>query len=393
MNAYIKWKIEQIGGRILSTFIKIDKKRILLLSVDYSGSNAVALYKLAPDYIKSKYSVKHLLYPPSGTGTKKKLAFFLELAKSKIIIGTHGARKYRKQQIAIELWHGVPLKRLILTESNLGKEHKKRAVTAMQETDYVLSCSETYSTLLGACKCVDGNKFVVLGYPRNDFLFRKNSKKILIDLLGENVENKKLMFVVPTFRKGFVNQYLEKEEGKKSWNNIFGFEMFDSRRFNSFLSRNNLAVILKIHPFEEKWVMTNLNKFNNPNIYLLPNELLIDKNTDFYEILGAADILVTDYSSVYYDFLLLDKPIIFTTVDIKQYKKDRGFLLEPYDFWAPGPKCVDQTSLERETEKLLSDKYYFSSERNQIKEIIFRYKDGNSSQRVWGFIDRIMQKK
>lgn len=60
---------------------------------------------------------------------------------------------------------------------------------------------------------------------------------------------------------------------------------------------------------------------------------------DFYNILNAVDILITDYSSIYFDFLLLDRPIIFTPIDYEEYKHNRGFLLEPFDFWAPGDKC------------------------------------------------------
>ncbi len=90
-------------------------------------------------------------------------------------------------------------------------------------------------------------------------------------------------------------------------------------------------------------------------------------------------------------FLLLDKPIIFTPTDLEQYGENRGFLLEPYELWTPGPKVLDQMSLQYEMNKSLNDIRYYKKERKWLKDIAHYYQDNNSSYRVWSIIDKIMK--
>jgi len=117
---------------------------------------------------------------------------------------------------------------------------------------------------------------------------------------------------------------------------------------------------------------------------------LLEEKIDLYEVINAADLLITDYSSVYFDYLLLDRPIIFTPLDLEQYKKNRGFLAEPYDFWAPGPKCINYNELKNEISKCFRNKKYYEKERKTIKKIVHHYTDGNSTQRIFEMIDEMM---
>jgi CDP-glycerol glycerophosphotransferase (TagB/SpsB family) len=103
------------------------------------------------------------------------------------------------------------------------------------------------------------------------------------------------------------------------------------------------------------------------------------------------DLLITDYSSIYFDYLLLNRPIIFTPTDLEEYRETRGFLLEPYDFWTPGPKVTSQKALQHEILKSLCDIKYFQSERETILSIIHQYRDNKSSERLWNMIDRILE--
>jgi len=68
--------------------------------------------------------------------------------------------------------------------------------------------------------------------------------------------------------------------------------------------------------------------------------------------------------------------------DIKEYRQERGWLLEPFEIWTAGPKCFNQPSLEAEIKKCIEDKDYYIKERKWILEIVHYYKDGNSSNRV-----------
>ena len=55
-----------------------------------------------------------------------------------------------------------------------------------------------------------------------------------------------------------------------------------------------------------------------------------------YDFLNVVDVLITDYSSIYFDYLLLNRPIIFHMPDLEEYQKKRGFILDPLDEWTPG---------------------------------------------------------
>ena len=104
----------------------------------------------------------------------------------------------------------------------------------------------------------------------------------------------------------------------------------------------------------------DLIKFNFSNISLITDELLRDKEIDFYHLLAVSDLLITDFSSIYADYLLIDKPIIFISVDLQNYEEERGLLLNPYDMWMPGPKCFSQEELQNEIKKSLQNKNYFN---------------------------------
>ncbi|MDI6720706.1 MAG: CDP-glycerol glycerophosphotransferase family protein [Methanomicrobiales archaeon] len=157
-----------------------------------------------------------------------------------------------------------------------------------------------------------------------------------------------------------------------------------SESFNKFLEDNDMLLVLKLHPSEEYNPLSQ-NQFNqcNRNIVILKTERLVVNFTSIYEILPNFDILITDYSSIYFDFLLLNKPIIFLTYDFERYQQNRGFLLEPYDFWAPGPKVTTIEMLVEEIQKCISDPNYYKKERETVNNIINQFQDGNSCERVW----------
>ncbi len=121
--------------------------------------------------------------------------------------------------------------------------------------------------------------------------------------------------------------------------------------------------------------------------------MLQDNLLDLYDILGATDILVTDYSSIYFDFLLLDKPIVFIPTDLQEYEKSRGFLFDPYNFWAPGPKPLIFTDFLAELTKYIKDENYYKKERTIVNDIVNKYQDSKSSERLYNLVFDGINKK
>lgn len=361
------------------------ENKIALFVNNNSGSNTYLLNKMKPQYIKDNYDIVEI---NSLFSDNEKDAIF-DVLTSKMIITTHSYRNYIfKDKYHIKLWHGFPLKGIGSMSKN--KEQDVKTIhECWNKIDKITSYSQLYTTLMNACFGGRISQYTITGMPRNDFLFNSNGRQILSRLLDINLNNKKLAFYMPTFR---ISKYTKEVNGTTR-ENIFGFRDFNIKKFDEFLSSQDIKLIIKLHPYEEAYVLKNLSEWvrKTNNIVLLKNDLFTKNRIDLYEVLNAADMLITDYSSVYFDFLLLDKPIIFTPTDLEQYGENRGFLLEPYELWTPGPKVLDQMSLQYEMNKSLNDIRYYKKERKWLKDIAHYYQDNNSSYRVWSLIDKIMK--
>ena len=138
---------------------------------------------------------------------------------------------------------------------------------------------------------------------------------------------------------------------------------------------------MKLHPYEEK-LYKDLVK--NDHLVMISHQDLIKKKMDIHELLLDVDTLITDYSSIYFDFLLLDRQIIFVPTDRDIYERERGFNLQPYDFWTPGAKVYTQEALEKE---LFAEDFYVK-ERQAVRDIIHTYQDSSSCERVYNEVKK-----
>jgi len=298
------------------------------------------------------------------------------------LLGTHGTWRAREGQVTIELWHGFPLKGMVAMDYGELKEDRKLLLRRWsEEVDIVTAYSRLYISLMAACIHKEVDHFVITGMPRNDFLFQDNARYNLQQLLPHIPTDENIIFYVPTFRLG--------REDKVEGDVLRGLN-YD--RLEAFLDRHDLNLVVKFHPFEEKIVMKFYDFDSYRHIFLIREEDLIDAEMDFYEILGAADLLITDYSSVYFDYLLLNKPIVFFPPDIEIYSRRRGFLLSPYEFWTPGPKAYTQDSLESAIVRILENPSWYEKERKAIRDVVHHFHDANSSLRVWTLLELIGEK-
>lgn len=376
--------------KLISKFIKIDNKLVTLIFRGYSGSNlSPIIEELKSDKYKD-YRIKIIYdgkiysdYAKEKIGKfefyKKILEKYKYIMLSKLVVTTHGFYRLRDNNIMINLWHGIPIKSMSLMNKSKNDE-----VNVVKD-DYFLSTSEFFNTAMNACIGIRAEQYYIAGYPRNDYLFKENGIKNL-ELLIDRKVNKKIILYMPTYRD--LRKKANNENTRE--NNIFGFDEFNFEEFNNFLGNNNFLFILKLHPNEERVFIEKYSRFNSDNVVLIRNNDLERQKMDLYQIVNAADMLITDYSSIYFDYLLLDKPILFTPIDFDEYKNHRGFLLEPYDFWTPGPKCLEQESLQEEILKCINDSGYYNKERKVIRNIVHKYQDGYSTERVMKLIDNIV---
>ncbi|WP_315793791.1 CDP-glycerol glycerophosphotransferase family protein [Paenibacillus sp. BIC5C1] len=358
------------------------KPRIKLITHSQSGCNNRALFYDMPDYITKKYEVKlieHEIYTE----------FNEEVDDSEIVVTTHCSYTPKQGQINVELWHGFGPKTLRVMEQ------KNRTIRNSLEHQYfhfkelnaMISFSPFCSYMLNGAFLASGHVYHVTGMPRNDMLLQ--GKKKFDCILDQDFSSKKVVFYAPTWRDQIFN--LEKSDGSKDWSNVFGFSDFDKVGFGKFLTDNNIVLIIKLHPFEEELFSSKVTELLSDNMYLLTNKVLEEKDVQLYELLGSTDMLMTDYSSIYIDYLLLNKPVVFIPLDLKDYDDSRGLWLTPFDFWAPGPKTYTQLDLEVQMLRSLKENDYYYSQRKDVTNLIHYYTDASSSERVWNMIDDLWE--
>lgn len=188
----------------------------------------------------------------------------------------------------------------------------------------------------------------------------------------------KIILWMPTWR-GSV------KTGKNNESNIdFPILNIDNIQFlNGFLLENNIFILIKPHPNQ---LYLEVLSQNYSNIKILKNEELKEKDIFLYQLFNEVDALLTDYSSVYFDFLLTMKPIGFTIDDFDSYGNKRGFVVDnPLDIM-PGKKITNIEELVSFITDIKEDKDEFYIERKAVNHLANKYKDGNSTKRIIDFL-------
>lgn len=250
------------------------------------------------------------------------------------------AFKYRPEQFILQTWHGTPLKRLGLDLSvsgdaveSLDKIHEEYRRDG--ELISALITPSPYGSLhLGSAFGLspDSPKIWETGYPRNDFLFNYSEEDVrnIKEKLGIP-SGKKVILYAPTFRdKGFV-------KGKGYVNELYLDILSLKKRFSK-----DSILILRTHYFAARQDCAEFGDF------------VVDGNSvdDINELYVISDIMITDYSSVMYDYAALKRPMLFYMPDLEEYKDNiRDFYMDPAQL--PGPMLQKQDELEKVLGELL----------------------------------------
>lgn len=351
-----------------------------------ADSNIHALLKYMPEEYKQKYRV-NVIY-----GDDVELLENVVKVPLISVVTVSGFAKFlyysQKLTYNIEVWHGgVSLKTCGLMDKK--NKNSGGSPEVFERADCVCTASHLSMVVFSSFFAIPENKYEITGLPRNDMLFREDGRKNLERLLGISLDKVKVVFNMPTFR--VFDQFQQGGVFADS-NDSFKMNGFDYERFNSFLKRNNMICVSKVHHCEEVSIYSKTKDRKYDSLFFIDNKDLERKGLDLYEVLGGGDVLITDYSSVYNDFLMMGKPTVFVIPDIEEYRQERGLALEPYEFWTAGPKVQTQEELENELLRCVSDPEYYRAERERLLPVFFKYTDANSTQRVWDVIDRAFSK-
>lgn len=326
----------KIGAR----FTKIRKNKIVVLNgAGRSGSNGYLFAK----YMKKNHPEYEITVVEPWPSSHLPLATWREIGAAKFILTTHQPFKIHAKQVNIQFWHGIPLKRMgIMANNTKRKTDMRNAKLWQQNADVVCSSSDLYETLMSACCAIETTKYQKVGFPRLDALKHPALSKaqLLTALFKVQDEQAQIAIYMPTFRYEMEDEQIM---AQIKAGNFFALPDFDAESLNEALKAKHQYLIVKLHPYEMQLLGTQTSHYSN--IAYLNNDYLFAHDYDLYELLGNTDMLITDYSSIYFDYLTLDKPIIFVTNYLKQYEQKRGLLLGPYEEVVPGICVKTQVEL------------------------------------------------
>ena len=275
--------------------------------------------------------------------------------------------------VHLNFWHGTPLKKIRYDVVPKEVLNRNRIVELLDKNshEYVSSTSEYLSNEI-LCRAFDVSPEFMLnyGYPRTDILsmsredtfdFCKKYSKELISYIELAKTFKKVFLYMPTWRDDDP-QYFEKAN-------------IDFKTLNSELKNNNYVLFLKLHPLTKT---TNIEQYSN--IKQLNNDV------DIYPFLNFTDCLVTDYSSIYFDYLLTDKEIIFIPYDYDNYIKNRALYFE-YNDITPGIKYSTFNEFINDLNNFKNLDY--SAERKQVRDLLIKDYNFDACERIYNnFKDR-----
>lgn len=276
----------------------------------------------------------------------------------------------RKEQQIINLWHGTGYK------AGKGGVDKRKVKTT---EDILTSLGPLSSLSLSNGLQVPFEKIAITGSPRLDYFFQDNEMiRLKVNDKFKFDRYRKIIFWMPTFRqsknKDISEDYLENSTGLPLFNTVE-----ELTNFSEFLNRNHILLVLKIHHLQE-----NLSIFKQKlmNIVLLHDEDLHEMGIQLYQFIPLSDALITDYSSVSVDYLLLNKPIIYTLDDYEEYAQSRGFCLENAINYMKGYHVYDEKELEDSLIEISKDVDRYAQERDAMAKEFHSYKDGHASSRI-----------
>lgn len=241
--------------------------------------------------------------------------YFITVARAKYLVNNSRMPifyKKRDDQVYVQTWHGTPLKRLVYDmETNVmpGTNQEKYLQNFSREVsnwDYLVSPNQ-YSTEKFKTAFRFDNQFLELGYPRNEFL-HTHSEEDRIKLREKYGigEDEVAILYTPTYRDNN-----NKGKGKYLQDMMLDLEMLNNTP--------GIKVLLRVHYLVSKGI--NTKKFENI--------IDVSKENDINELYVASDVLLNDYSSTMFDYLILNKPIILFAYDLEEYTNEiRGFYME-----------------------------------------------------------------
>ena len=377
-------KLIRLLYRLVYRLIPCQNDTVLFISFHGRGysDNPMALHKYMSTHLKyqkyrcifaiKNHKEKNIEIENAKIIEYFSIPYFYYLARSKYWIVNCKLPKYvlkKPNQIYLQTWHGTPLKKLahdIEVPEGTTFYRSEMTVEQMRSTydndvskyNYMISPSAFTTEVFQSAFKIDRARLIETGYPRNDIL--SNCKEHDLDVIKSKLKipkDKKVILYAPTWRDNSYNlkgyTFKLKVDFKK-WQEILG---------------DDYVVIFKPH-----YLIVNDFDLESVKDFVY----FVDPKEDISNLYLIADILVTDYSSVFFDYAILKRPIYFYMYDLDSYRDElRGFYLDIYHE-LPGEVIEDETIL---LNKIKMNNFDFNK-LTKFNQRFNNHEDGNASKRV-----------
>jgi CDP-glycerol glycerophosphotransferase (TagB/SpsB family) len=272
----------------------------------------------------------------------------------------------------------IPQANNALAQANHGSPLVKAANKVLrpqlsEKYDYILGTSRATCERFAKAFGVERQQVLDGGYPRTDVLLSRDDdarfrmpeeERVIEQCRAYARDGVRVMLYMPTFR---------------DWRNDADRVIpIDWKALDAALQAHGGALFCKLHPNDQARV---------PDLSAMRRIHLIPSSVDPYPILKHTDALISDYSSIFFDYLLLDRPLVFYPYDLDDYRKYSRALYDDYDSVTPGPKATDAAGLQRTLTTLLSSydeqARRYAAEREAVRSRFYEHVDDRASARLF----------
>ena len=367
--------------RIETIVLRVNPKVVVFesnLGRNYTGNPKCIYEEMVARGLDKEYRCYVILedlatqIPGNAVKVKRtRIQYFYIMAIARVIVSDSRMPKYiikRKGVTYIQTWHGTPLKKLALDMDDVSMAGEKDIETYKYNFaknaatwDYLISQNE-FSTKVFRQAFAFYKQILEIGYPRNDILFQKNNEKdirALKEELGLPLD-KKIILYAPTWRD---DEFYDK--GKYKFASKLDFDLAREEL------KEEYVFIVKYHYLVQDQIDWSSYKGFVYNY---------DMTCDISLLYLVSDMLITDYSSVMFDYSLLRRPILFYTYDLDKYKNElRGFYFD-LTKEAPGPLVTTTSELINQIKNYRMEEYQAAYDAFHDK--YNHADDGTASQKV-----------
>lgn len=373
------WKraIKQFLGDILSLFNK-EKLIIFESQPDFADNTYPVFEEMVKRGLAERYTLVwscnkessqilgmdglRYIYPLSKSLKERiRAAYYMACAKCMICCNRFLV-PWKKEQTSFYLSHGTPMKSV------------RGYYTLPEEIHYCLAASAGVSDIVAYQFCIDKERVFSLGFPRNDTLVR--SCEPVKEMLGTNC--KKVIVWYPTFRQH--NNGLKAGSGKAL---PIIHDPESAVALNEFAKQMDVLLVLKPHFAQD---LSQILELGLSNIRFIGDDFFRKHNTTSYAFVASCDALISDYSSIYYDYLLCDKPIALVWEDIEEYRQNPGFAVDVDEMGKGGVKVYDLEDFKRFIQEVAEETDSCKEERRYLRDLTNHSPDGDATQLVTDFI-------